>query len=195
MTAQAGLQRIFEALEQTGTVYSPREDTLLMLDALEHFELRDKSVLDVGTGSGILAMYSALQGARVVATDISVASTQVAKLAARKLGVSVDPVLCDLGSAVSKAFDLVLFNPPYLPSDDRMTDGATDGGRDGIDVTERFLGQLPLCLKNEGFCVLLLSSLNDLERLRRHFPSLEFRKTASRSFLFEDLYVFRVSRI
>lgn len=195
MSADPGLQHIFEALEAADNVYTPREDTFLMLDVLGRCELRGKSVLDVGTGSGILALYCALQGAEVIATDNSVASTQVAKRAGRKLGVTVDLVLCDLSSAILKEFDVVLLNPPYLPSDDGAPDAAIDGGRDGIDLVHRFLGQLPLGLGKQGFCLLLLSSLNDLDQLGRRFPDLEFRKMASRSFLFEELSVFRVSRI
>ena len=71
-------------------------------------------VLDVGTGSGCIAVTLAklLPGARVAATDLSPAALRVASRNAGKLAAAVDFLCCDLASAVSGPFELVVSNPP-----------------------------------------------------------------------------------
>jgi release factor glutamine methyltransferase len=74
-------------------------------------------ILDVGTGSGILAVTLALEipGARVVATDLSPAALAVAARNARRLGAAISPVNTDLTAGLDLSrFDLVVSNPPYV---------------------------------------------------------------------------------
>jgi release factor glutamine methyltransferase len=74
-------------------------------------------VLDVGTGSGILAVTLALEipGARVVATDLSLAALAVAAGNARRLGAAIALVNTDLAAGLDLSrFDLVVSNPPYV---------------------------------------------------------------------------------
>jgi release factor glutamine methyltransferase len=74
-------------------------------------------ILDVGTGSGILAVTLALEmpGARVVATDLSPAALAVAARNARRLGAAIFPVNTDLTAGLDLSrFDLVVSNPPYV---------------------------------------------------------------------------------
>ena len=110
-------------------VYAPAEDTWLLLRAARE-ECRDgERVLEIGCGSG--AVSGALcQRARVLATDINPHAVQEA----RDRGVEV--LRTDLFSGICGQFDLILFNPPYLPTDpdERMDDWleyALDGGPDG----------------------------------------------------------------
>ena len=141
-------------------VYAPAEDTWLLLRAAIK-ECRDgERVLEIGCGSG--AVSGALsQRARVLATDINPHAVREA----RDRGVEV--IRTDLFSGICGRFDLILFNPPYLPTHpgERMDDWleyALDGGPDGRAIISRFLSEVGRVLAPAGRVLLLVSSLTGL---------------------------------
>ena len=110
-------------------VYHPDADSYLLLEAA-HAEVKcGDRVIEIGTGSGLIAC-GISEVASVVATDIN----PHAAICAKRCGVEV--VRTDLIAGICGIFDLVLFNPPYLPtqSEERIDDWleyALDGGVTG----------------------------------------------------------------
>ena len=148
-------------------VYMPAEDTFLLRDAALSEVLPDDSVLEVGTGSGEIAATVSRVAKRTLACEIN----PHAAFYAHEVN-SVDVVRCDLFSAVSGKFDLILFNAPYLPTmpEERMNDWleyALDGGISGCDTVFRFLREAPAHLKKGGRILLLISSLTGEEKVIR----------------------------
>lgn len=147
----------------TAQVYQPSEDTRLLLEAAQE-ELRPGDrVLEVGTGSGYIAA-SLARGAEMVATDIN----PYAVLAARREGVSV--IRADLFAGIRGPFDLVIFNPPYLPTreEERIDDWleyALDGGETGRVVIERFAAEVHRVLAPAGRILIIISSLTGVTRV------------------------------
>jgi len=178
----------------TRQVYSPDADTFLLLDAARLEAKPFDRVLEVGTGSGIIAAeLSAITG--VVATDIN----PHAVFCAHTKGVEV--VQCDLFCGIRNSFDLILFNPPYLPTrpEERIDDWlehALDGGETGRAVIERFSEQVGGVLAPEGRILLLISSLTGLPEVRDLFSrsgyisEIELRKKIED----ETLYVLKIVR-
>ncbi len=154
-------------------VYQPEDDTYLLLRAaLREVHPADR-VLEVGTGSGRIAAGIAETGARVTGTDIN----PHAVLAARSCGI--ETVRTDLAAGLAGPFDLIVFNPPYLPTspEDRIDDWleyALDGGPDGRRVIERFARDLGRVLAPYGRVLLLVSSLTDLDAVRELLGSHGF---------------------
>lgn len=148
-------------------VYPPREDTYLLLDAaLQEIKPGDH-VLEVGCGSGYIAAGLA-EYAQVLATDINPHAVRETRTR------GIDVVRSDLLRGIRGPFDLVLFNPPYLPTseDERMNDWleyALDGGPDGCRVIAEFAGQVEKVLAPGGRVLLLFSSLTGPERVIRLF--------------------------
>jgi|WetSurMetagenome_2_1015567.scaffolds.fasta_scaffold29509_4 release factor glutamine methyltransferase len=145
-------------------VYSPEADTLLLLDAARAEAKPGDRVLEVGTGSGMIAAEVA-RITRVVATDIN----PHAVLCAGRAGVEV--VRTDLFAGIRGPFDLVLFNPPYLPTqpEERVDDWleyALDGGKTGRVVIERFARSVGEVLAPGGRVLLLISSLTGLSEVQ-----------------------------
>jgi release factor glutamine methyltransferase len=163
-----------------------------MLDAISNIPLDGKEVLDIGTGSGILALYCALHGANVTATDVDENALVSAQKAARTLGVDLKVALSNLFSSVSERFDLVLFNPPYVPSS-TIEDKTIDGGKNGAQLTVKFLDTLAEHLKMAGSAFLLVSSMNDPRALMTAHPELDFSVVTKRALFFEELQVLRLS--
>src|SRR5919202_4410519 len=99
-------------------VFQPRSDTLLLAEVLRAEPLRPgAAVLDVGTGSGALAITAALCGARATAVDVSRRALMTARLNARRHGVRIRARRGDLFAAVgARRFDAIVSNPPYVPS-------------------------------------------------------------------------------
>jgi release factor glutamine methyltransferase len=139
-------------------VYPIEEDTLLLLEAALAEVRDDDRVLEVGTGSGHIAASLAGRAARVVALDINPHSVR----AAHQRGLDV--LRSDLFAGVRGPFDLVLFNPPYLPTNaneriDDWLEYALDGGPAGRRTIARFYAGLDPVLAAEGRVLLLISSL------------------------------------
>jgi len=173
-------------------VYQPEADTYLLLDAARAEIKPGDSILEIGTGSALIA--AELAGdAGVVATDIN----PHAALCAREKGIDV--VQSDLFSGIRSTFDLILFNPPYLPTlpEDRIDDWlefALDGGRNGRDVIGRFAEDVARVLAPGGRILLLISSLTGLPEVRDIFFTRSFASEIVLKKKVEDetLYVIRI---
>ena len=195
MTVQNSREILRKILAAMGSVppqvYAPGDDTFLMVDAIATLSVEGKNVLDVGTGTGILGLYCALRRAHVTAADIDQVAIRHTADAAQLLGVELKLVVSDLFSNIHSQFDLVLFNPPYLPSEGAH-DGTVDGGSGGRDLIVRFLEELPVHLQKDGSAFLLVSSLNNPNTLRESYSNFEFSTIAKRALFFEELEVLRV---
>lgn len=144
----------------------PRPETELMIStALELPLSAEARVLDVGTGSGCIAVTLAAERPRwrVWAVERSSASLQVARRNVNRHGITVPLWLGDLTAAVSPPWDLVVANLPYVPAADidrlsvevkRDPKEALDGGADGLDLVRRLLADLPRLLRPCGGAVL-----------------------------------------
>ncbi len=108
-------------------VLIPRPETELLIDiAKKHFSQRtDLTVLDIGTGSGCIAITLALEfpQAKVSATDVSFSALEIAKRNAQSLQTSVNFIENDIlqGFSSDEKFDLVVSNPPYIAHNEKDT--------------------------------------------------------------------------
>src|SRR3954462_442084 len=122
-------------------VFSPPSDAYTLADVLRR-EAPGADVLDVGTGSGILAVSAGLAGARsVTAVDVSRRALLAARVNGALNGVRVRTRRGDLLDAVAgERFDVIVSNPPYLPAlvdDPRGLERATEAGPDGRRFVDR----------------------------------------------------------
>jgi len=156
-----------------GEVYPPAEDSSLLLRAALREIGETDRVLEVGTGSGYVAAGLSGRAAAVVVTDIN----PHAAACARARGLAA--VRTDLFAGLSGPFDLILFNPPYLPTapEERIDDWleyALDGGPTGRVVIERFIADAGRVLAPFGRVLLLVSSLTGLDEVRDLFARAGF---------------------
>lgn len=177
-------------------VYVPAEDTLLLARNLK--VKRNACVLEIGTGSGLVALEAAQKAAKVVATDINPYAVDCARENVELNKVSNMEVLQgDLFQPVKgEKFDLILFNTPYLPTREEeivgdMLDVAWNGGKDGRKVIDVFLDEVKLYLKEGGSVQLVQSSLSDNEKTLQKMEDLGFEVeiTAIDKFFFEEVVV------
>ncbi|MCK9276469.1 MAG: class I SAM-dependent methyltransferase [Methanoculleus sp.] len=176
-------------------VYPPAEDSYLLLRAALREVRPTDRVLEVGTGSGYVAAGLLGRAAGVVATDINPHAVACARARA------VEAVRADLVAGLTGPFDLILFNPPYLPTlpDERIDDWleyALDGGPTGRAVIERFIADVGRVLAPFGRVLLLVSSLTDLDAVRELFARRGFVSFVVDTEPLEDetLFVLRAMR-
>jgi release factor glutamine methyltransferase len=157
---------------------------------------RDCEVLDMGTGSGVCAVFAASHARRVVAVDISAAAVRCAGINAHINLVEhkIDLRHGDLFAPVSgERFDLVLFNPPFLqgtPRNDR------DRAWRSTDVAQRFAAGLGAHLKPGGSALVLLSTFGDGRVFLEEFykQGFEISVLAERRFINERVTIFRLKQ-
>jgi release factor glutamine methyltransferase len=131
----------------------------------EESRLEDIRVLDVGTGSGVGAVFGARRGFQVVAVDINPEAVRCARINAllHHLEERIDSRQGDLFSPVAgERFDLVLFNPPFFRGEPA---GDLDRAWRGTDVLDRFAAGLPDALTPSGTALLCLSTDGDGDAL------------------------------
>ncbi|PZT71208.1 methyltransferase [Streptomyces sp. SW4] len=153
----------------------PQEDTELLAGALSDESLPPgAAVLDVGTGTGALALAAARRGARVTAVDVSRRAVWTARLNAARAGLPLRVRRGNLFDPVrGETFDLVLANPPYVPAPGagRRPRGAArawDAGHDGRLLLDRIGDEGPGVLRPGGVLLLVQSALADPERTVAH---------------------------
>jgi release factor glutamine methyltransferase len=154
--------------EVSPAVLVPRPETELVVAAALELPLPEAArVLDVGTGSGCLAVTLAAERPRleVDAVDRSLAALAIARRNVRQQRTAVLLVCADLGSCLSGGYELVVANLPYIPSErlgalplEVRYDPALalDGGSDGLDLVRALLGDLWRLLAPGGSAVLEL---------------------------------------
>lgn len=153
-------------LEVPEEVYYPAEDSFLLADVIEDADIKGKKVIDVGCGSGFLSILCALRGADVAAVDISEEAVETSRLNAATNGVKIDAKLSDLFEKINGKYDVIIFNPPYLPKEEGEEGHATyTGGATGREVIERFILHCREHLNEGGRIFLLASSLTDMNKV------------------------------
>jgi len=164
-------------------IYEAREDSFLLMKYIKNYAKGE--ILDVGTGSGILAKEASKHG-NVLAVDIDQDALDLVK----KLGIKARKSY--LFSNVKESFDLIIFNPPYLPEDqeeDEDSKKITTGGKNGYEIIERFFSQAKKYLKKDGKILIVFSSLTgDVFKIMEKY-GFEFRILEKEKLFFEELYV------
>jgi release factor glutamine methyltransferase len=152
----------------TPDVLIPRPETEHVVETVLRLTPRPARVVDVGCGSGCLAVTLRLEtGAAVWATDISPAAIRVAAGNAQRLDAPISFAACDLVSALAdRSMDLIVSNPPYVPLGEQAglqrevrdwePHQALFGGPTGLEIYERLVRDAERVLRPSGWLVMEL---------------------------------------
>ncbi|MBN1503191.1 methyltransferase [Candidatus Woesearchaeota archaeon] len=179
-------------------VYEPSDDSHLLQKYVQEYTKKDSTVLDMGTGSGIQALEAAKKAEKVIAIDINPLATEYAKKKAKKASIAnVRFIVSDLFEKVPKTkFDLILFNPPYLQKEVGIEDKAIMGGKEGYELTVRFLESVAPYMKQDGKVLLVSSSLikqdKTVETIQKHL--LEQQVLERNHIFFEDIILYEIKK-
>ncbi|CAD6198407.1 unnamed protein product [Caenorhabditis auriculariae] len=167
-------------------VYEPAEDTFLLIDAIEKDikELRERNpkiVLEIGCGSGVVSTFvnQALGGnVTSLATDLNPHALECTLETARLNDIKIDVVRTDLETGfdhLQGKVDVLIFNPPYVPTEEEPTtniERCYAGGRTGRSTLDRLLPRIPDLLAPGGVFYLVALHQNDIPALLAHSSAL-----------------------
>ncbi|MCD6560064.1 MAG: methyltransferase [Palaeococcus sp.] len=172
-------------------VYEPAEDSFLLA---RNLKVREGDLaLDIGTGTGIIALLMARKARFVLGIDVNPKAVELARENARINDIkNVEFRISNLFENVEGKFDIITFNAPYLPGEpEKPIDHALVGGKRGREVLDRFIDDARNYLKPKGMVQIVQSSITGieetLEKLRNKGFNIEI--TARERYFFEEILV------
>ena len=172
-------------------VYEPDEDTYFLEKQIKKLIKTKKfeSVLEMGTGSGYISLNIAGDVGKILAVDINPDAVEFAEKSRKKQKIdNVEFKISNLFENITEKFDLIFFNPPYLPGNDDLS---CDGGEKGQELIEKFLFDIKSYLNEGGIGVILLSSFNEISKLEKRFNLV---KLGELELFFETLYCYKIDK-
>lgn len=178
-------------------IYLPAEDTYLLLETIQK-KIKNKKIndcLEMGFGNGIISLELYDQCKQLFCVDINPIATKYFNVIKKKYNLkNMKIIKSNLFEKIkTKKFDLIIFNPPYVPSE-KIEDNSTDGGRYGRQTIIPFINQLPKHLKKQGECYLLISSLNNIRYIKKQINKnkLQQKIIGKQKLFFETLYILEI---
>jgi release factor glutamine methyltransferase len=193
-------------------VYEPSEDTFLFLDALELeleylSKLKPLIALEIGSGSGVVITFLAkhLQTnneTEFFAIDINKNACLASKETSLENEICLNVIQSDLlFSLKPNSIDIILFNAPYVPSEENEIDctnisAAWAGGNDGRKIMDRLFPLIPKILTNNGVFYLVCIKANKIHEIENIFLELNFKMDVvlNRRTSIENLFVLKFYR-
>ena len=182
------------SMKDFDNVYEPSDDTYLLIDGIQDdvssnraaYEERFKTALEIGCGSAVPIVHLAklLPNVLPMATDINPTALEFAKRTAVANGVAnLHTIQCDLATDLLSDYqhriDVLIFNPPYVPTpDDEVTGNGIEaswaGGEKGRRVIDRAIPQIAQLLSiPHGVCYMITVDDNEPEELARIFATFQ----------------------
>ncbi|OKY79212.1 MAG: Methylase of polypeptide chain release factors HemK [Candidatus Methanohalarchaeum thermophilum] len=182
-------------------VYTPAEDTYLLNKTVKKELKEGIKALDMGTGTGLIADTLSDKAQKVVAVDINPEAVELAEenLATKN---NVEIKQSDLFNEINETnFDLISFNPPYLPIKDQKIkepiNKAWNGGKTGKKTLFRFLDQLNKKLSPGGISLILISTLTEPNKVKSKIKDIgfDYEVVSKKKIFFEELMVIKIKNI
>ncbi len=185
-------------IELSDKVYEPAEDTELAINALAMLLERSSgglAVLDMGCGTGIIGIFAAKSAKvdSVTLADIYDEAVELARKNVRLAGLEKAKVVkSDLFNNINGLFDIIVFNAPYLKSEEseKPEDAVMlSGGKEGVEVSIRFLEDARPHLKKFAHVIITSSSFSNQKLLRSAYSDLGYipEFSLAKHIFFEDI--------
>lgn len=159
---------------------------------MKKLNLKGKRVLDMGAGTGAIAMIAAVNGAVTTAADINPAAVELCKRNSYTNSLEIEVVESDLFSNLSdRQFDLVLFNVPFYPNPSSgLLDSAFNAGKN-FEVIKRFACDVPLHLPDDGMVMIIFSEDSGFGQVTGLFDQagLGIQQTVRKTAIFEHFHI------
>ena len=176
-------------------IYQPADDSYLLLSVLEKIipsilhKRKNLKFLEIGAGSGVQLqklLQIGIKKENIFSCDINKDAVEHCK------SLGFNSIHSDLFSNIKGKFDIIIFNPPYLPEDIREplnSKISTTGGKKGGEIINKFLRQAKKHISEKGRIIMLTSSLTK----GLNFEGYKTKIIAEKPLFFEKLYILELS--
>ncbi len=177
------------------TVFSPIHtvSTKVFLDYISSLNLKDKKVLELGCGSGIISIFCASKDAKVTASDIHEIAVSSIQNVGLKQGFRINTLISNLFENIEdQSFNYVLINPPYYPKEPKnLEERAWYCGKD-FDYFKNLFSQLEKRMDTNT--LMILSDTSDIKTIKKisNTYNLELKLLCSEKIAFEINYIYKV---
>jgi len=185
-------------------VYEPSEDSFQLLESID-FKKGD-NIFEIGTGTGIISLYLCMNNANIICSDINPYAIKNTKenfkINREKMKGNYEVRFGDMFNVLKKdeKFDLIIFNPPYLPKlinskiKDKWFNIAVEGGITGLKFTKKFILEISKYLKENGSAYFVYSSESDENKLKEVLldTKLNYSIINSINYNSEELRIYRI---
>ncbi|MEM2083554.1 MAG: methyltransferase [Nitrososphaerota archaeon] len=180
-------------------VYKPSEDTFLLYDSINNNYSKS---FEVGSGVGLITLKLAKKSNYVLASDINFEATKNTLYNVKQnfLRDKVDIVCGDCLTFLKNKifFELIVFNPPYLPSENfnkKIFDLSWSGGKRGYEITLKFLREAKKHINKKGTIMIVSSSyiINEVLNIIKKMK-LKYSIKKEKSMFFEKIYIVEIKK-
>jgi len=161
---------------------------------IARFDLEHKTLLDMGTGSGLLSLVAAREGAQVTSVDINKQSLINTAENAKRNDLQITLIQSDLFDQVAGQFDYILVNPPYYPRNPRELSEYAWYCGEQHEYFERFFTQLSEHIKPTSRILMVLSEGCDLEKIMQIALNYNYimQTVSEKNMIIEQDYIFQI---
>lgn len=182
------------------TVFPPfiTFSTKLLLEFLETLSLKEKKVLELGCGCGIISILAAKKGAIVTATDINTTALEALEKNASNNDVTIEIIYSDLFENLqNRMFDFIVINPPYYPKNPNVIAENSWFCGENFEYFENLFSHLPDFMTSENEIYIILSEDCELEKIKAIALKNEiaFKLLYEKKNIAEKNYIFSLQKL
>lgn len=170
--------------------------TKILLDFIKPLDIKDKTFLELGCGSGIISLLASKKGAKVYSSDINKTAINFLDENAKENKLSITTIYSDLFDSIENiAFNYIIINPPYYPKHPKNIKEKAWFCGENFEYFEKLFSQLPQFLSNKTNCYIILSEDCDLEKIK----TIALKNGMALDIIFKTIvfseknYIFKVS--
>jgi release factor glutamine methyltransferase len=172
--------------------------TKILLDFINEMDFKDKTFLELGCGSGIIALLAAKKKATVTASDINKTALEYLVTNSEKNNLEVNTVFSDLFQNLeNQTFDYIVINPPYYPKTAKSVKEHAWFCGENFDYFKKLFHQLPNYLSETTHCYMILSQDCAIEKIKAIAlkNAIAFDLILEKKELVETNYIFRLTSL
>lgn len=168
--------------------------TRILLDFIDELDLKNKTFLELGCGSGIISLLAARKNAFTIASDINQTALRYLENNALKNNLSLQIVYADLFDQIKGKLDYIIINPPYYPKKPKNIKEQAWFCGENFEYFEKLFSQLPAFLSSETQCYMILSQDCDLKKIKAIAleNTITFELVLEKKELVETNYIFQL---
>ena len=183
--------KIFPGVFHPGFFFS----TKFLISHLKYYKLKNKNILELGAGSGMISVFCAKNFAEVTASDISKTAVENIIANAKLNNCNITAINSDLFDSISKQeFDFIIINPPYFPKNPKNESEFAWFCGSEFQYFEKLFKQLPDYLFPETIVLMVLSedcSIKTIEAIAKK-NNIEIKLKDRRKFFGEENFIFQL---